>query len=249
MLIVRANTPRTIERGSTPTLTLEVYDSATSALSTVSSGTVTITFGGRVVVDARAVTPGTPASVALVSADTEEGELSDLGLEVWTLTIGGTVYHFRRPCCLVRHAYYATVVDADLTDRHGELPLSTVLPTGLTTYERYREAAREVIERRLLRMGRRPYLIFDAWALADAHIALTLHLIFLDFFNRLNSDTYKTLADHYAAAYETAFSTVDFRYDSSESGTVDTSATVAAAQGSVVLTAANPGGWWMGGRR
>ena len=178
------------------------------------------------------------------SADTEEEGLTDRGLEVWALTISSTIYTFRRPFMLVRHAFYPSIIDSDLTDRHAELADTSILPPDLTSYERYRVAAREKLERRLLRKGRRPHLVFDAWALTDAHIALTLHLIFMDFFNRLNSETYKVLADHYADQFEAEFGAADFHYDQSESGTVDTDATVSAV-GSISLTAAPAvRGWW-----
>lgn len=218
-MIVAHALPRIIERGVETALTLDVRDDAGTA-QTFTAGTLTILDGSAELLAATAFTTGAPASYTLPAASTSGRGLSANLVERWTGTIGGTTYTFLRRGYLVRSAFYPTLTDTDLIARHSELGgARPILPQGLTSFSKYRNAAHEAIQRRLIGMGRRPWLIFDGWALYDAHLALTLHLIARDFATSVGG-RWKELEDTYKAEYEAAFGTVSFAYDTSEEGTL-----------------------------
>ncbi len=226
-MILRHALPRTVERGVTTALTADVYSGA-GAQQTATVATVAISDGNTEILAATAATSlGPPASYTLTGATTTGLGLSSTWLEVWEMTIGGQVYHFRRPAMLVRHAFVPTITDTDLVARHVDLLNSQVLPSSITSYETYRQAAEEMIQRALLRRGRRPWLIFDAWELTDAHIECTLHLIMLDFASSLGDGRYKELADYYGKKWIASFDAMQFRYDETEDGDILTENTVA----------------------
>jgi hypothetical protein len=234
-LIVRHQLPRIVERNVAQTLTCDVY-SASSAQQTASAGTLTIKLAGVELVGSAALSAslGPPASYTLLAATTADEALNNAWLELWTLTIGGVVYTFRRPGFLVRHAYYPTITDTDLTDRDSDL--LSLLATGDTTLQKYREAARQRIERDLLRKGRRPWLIFDSYDLADAHIALALSYTYRDQANKIGDGRYREEAERRLKEYDAAMGAAIFRYDDNESGNIDET-TPTTANGPTILTA------------
>lgn len=240
-LIVRHQLPRIIERGIEQDISLDVYSSA-SAQQTASAGSLTIKLGSVVLVDARDLSAslGPPASTTLSAALTSSESLSEAWLELWTLTIGGQPYTFRRSGFLVRHAFYPTITDTDLTDRDGDL---LNLVDGIeTSLEKYRETARKKIERDLLRKGRRPWLIFDSYELSDAHIHLSLHYFYREQHTQANDSRYAEAAQYHWDRYVAEFGQVSFRYDDDESGAIDGDETTpTSAAGPVVLTAAPEG--------
>lgn len=226
-LIVRHQLPRIVQRNAAEALTLDVY-SAASVQQTASAATVTIKLGSTVIVDAAAATSlGPPASYTLAAATTENENLSDQYLEIWTVTISGTVYTFRHSGHLVRHKFYPTIIDTDLTDRDSDL--LNIVPSSVTDLSQYREAARKRIERDLLRKGRRPWLIFDSYELVDAHIALSLHFFYSDQAIAIGDGRYREAATAYMDEYKTSMAEVNFRYDSNESGEIDEEDRVAGA--------------------
>ena len=247
-LIARHQLPRIVERGVEQDITLDVYSSA-SVQQTATAGSLTIKLGSVVLVDSRDLSAslGPPASTTLSSALTASASLSDAWLELWSLTIGGQAYTFRRAGFLVRHAFYPTINDDDLTDRDGDL---LNLVAGLeTSLEKYRETARKKIERDLLRKGRRPWLIFDSYELSDAHIHLSLHYFYREQHTQANDSRYADAAQYHWDRYVAEFDAIAFRYDDDESGDIGSSEeTPSTAAGPVVLTAAPRGArrlrWW-----
>lgn len=233
-LVLRHAGPRIIERGVATSLTADVY-SAANAQQTATVATLTIKDGGETVIDAASATSlGPPASYSLLAATTTSRSLSDRWLEIWSMTISGSPYVFRRPAYLVRHAFFPTITDTDLTNRHAEL--DNLIGTNLDDFSTYREAAREKIERRLIKKGRRPHLIFDSWALFDLHLALTLHLIFRDWASSIGDGRYTQLTEEYRLEYEREWEALTFRFDDDEGGTIDHDVTESATP-SLVLTA------------
>ncbi len=240
-LIVPHQLPRIVERGVATTLSLDVL-SAASVQQTASAGMVTVKLGSVVIVDAAAVSVGPPATYSLLASATSGEGLSDAYLEVWSLTIGGTPYVFRRPGYLVRHVFFPTIGDSDLTDRDSDL--LEILPTAETTLEKYREAARKKIERDLLRKGRRPWLVFDSYDLVDAHIALTLSYIYRDLHTKIGDGRYKEEYEARQKEYQRELGSASFRYDGNESGSIDDEVATP-SQGPLVLTAGPRRGRWM----
>lgn len=246
-LVTRFAGPRMIERGVAQSLTFPVF-SAAGAEQTATAATVTLQVENRTVLAATAATSlGPPASYSLLAATTTSEALSDRWLETWAMTIGGTPYTFRRAAYLVRHVFYPTITDTDLTDVHAEL--TELLDSDVDDYSRYREAAREKIERHLIKKGRRPELIFDNWALYDAHRALTLHLIFRDYASSIGDGRYTELAAEYLEEWKSEIESVRFRYDDQLSGTID-SGDKEGGEPSIILTSAprNRQQSWRGAR-
>ena len=217
MLVARQSYPRMIERGVDQTLTLDVFN-ADGAQQTATAGTVTITAGSAVVVAAAAVTSlGPPVSYTLTAATTATLSLSDRWLEVWALTIGGVVYTFTRAAYLVRRVLYPVITDTDLTPRYADV---VVLNGGAVLSEK-REEAWAIIQRDLIRRGRRPELVLDAWALSDVHIHQTLALFFAELALSVGDGRYADRERFHRERYAEEWDRLTFRYDADTDGVVD----------------------------
>ena len=145
--------PRMIERGASVTLTLPVYDDDGTSAQTATSGTVSVYDGSAAIVEDQSVTVGPPASYTLAGSATTDRGLSDRLLEVWKLTIGGTVYTLTRPAYLVRRAITPTLstpISSSITD------ISLTLDPDETTLEKPRTAAWEWVQRKLIATGAGP---------------------------------------------------------------------------------------------
>ena len=219
-LVLRHALPRSIERGVANTLTADVY-SAAGAQQTASAGTLTLYAGSKLILDAVAVTSaGAPTSHTLAAGSTTDETLSDTWLEVWSLTIGGTVYAFRRDAYLVRHVLYPTITDTDLIELHSDL--AALRDADQSSYETQRGAAWTRVQHRLIAAGRRPELVLSSWALREYHRALALEVIFADFASSTGDGRYRELAEHYRDAAEVEWGRLPLRYDADEGGTEDT---------------------------
>jgi hypothetical protein len=229
MLVARQSLPRFVEIGVAQTLTLDVYPEDSATLSTASTGTLTLKQGSTVLLDAVSVTVGgtSTASYSLLAATTSGKDPSDDLLEIWTLTIDGAIQTFQRGGYLVRRAWHPTITDADLIDYHSDLV--SLRPSSLTTYEPYRRRAGNWVQTELLARGRRPWLLFDAWALTVPHIYKALALIFADFESSVGDGRYGKLAAAYEGQATEAMRSVMFRYDVAETGTIDDLSQVSAA--------------------
>jgi len=237
-LVLRHALPRAIERGVANTLTADVYDAA-GVQQTASAGTLTLYAGSKLILDGVAVTsPGAPTSHTLAAGLTTNEALSDSWLEMWTLTIGGTAYTFRRDAYLVRHVLYPTITDTDLLELHSDL--AALRDADQSSYETQREAAWARVQHRLIVAGRRPELVLSSWALRELHRALTLEIIFADFASSTGDGRYRELAEHYRAAADVEFGRLPLRYDSDEGGTEDANDRAAARP---VMFLAEPWGY------
>ena len=233
-LAPRYSLPRSIERGKAATLTLDVYNAA-SVQQTATAGTFTLKAGDKTLFDGVALSVfGPPAEYSLAAAATADEALTDRLLEVWSLTIDGTARTFQRPAMLVRRAFYPTITDQDLLALYPDL--NDLRRDEDTSWESFRERARQKIERELLKRGRRPHLIFDAWALVDAHVELTLHYLYSWAYKQLGGPRYKEAAAEHGENWKAEWSSVQFRYDEDETGTITTDDTIG-GQSSIVLTA------------
>ena len=240
-MITRYQLPTFIARGVSQSLSLDVYNDA-GAQQTASSGTVTIYKGGSVLsgVDTVAVTTtGPPAAYTLGASSTSGESLSDRWLLLWSLTISGTAYTFRQPAYLVRHVLYPTITDTDITDRYDDL--DDYLDSDTTTFQTYRDAAWVVLNRDLIKRGRRPELIIDSYAVAEAHLHKTCELIFRDFASKAGVDgRYRELQRDHADAYLREWDTMVLQYDSDEDGMPDEERR---QSGQPVVWLSRPVGW------
>lgn len=240
--------PRSVERGVSTTLTLTITDTLTGTVQTPSAATVQIMDGATEILAATAATTlgagGYSCTYALSAATIPATiRLTDQWLEIWTLTIGGVAYTFRVTGYLCRHAYHPTLTDSDLTTLHPDL--TSQRPPGMTTYGGFIDEAQGWIERKLIQRGRRPELVFDAWALRDAHLYYSLSLIFRAFASSLGRGRYAEEATRYETMAHDELRAVKFRYDTAQTGTVDSPAQEAQS-GPLVLTAAPRNRWGRG---
>lgn len=250
-LIVRQQTPQVIERGRATTLSITVYDEDGTAV-TPTVGTFKLYTGNQqITLTDDTVTLGSSSTVSVAAADTSSLDLTDEILEEWTLTVSGEVHVFTRSGYLVRRAWWPTITTDDLVELHGELDDTAVAPTDDSSYTAKRRAAKNRFLRRLIRAGLNPHLMHDAWAFTDCLTFLTLHMIFLDFFNRQPSNTYKELADYYGPKGDSSwldeFNAARARFDEDEDGTINDEEAQGAG-GTVTMTAGNPGSFY-GARR
>lgn len=247
-MIIPHTLPRLVQVGVAVSLELDILNDA-GTQQTASAATVTIRDGDEVLVSAAsATTLGPPAAYTLTAAATQDSagtnrKPSSNYLETWSVTISGTAYTFWRKGYLVKQLWYPTISDDDITSDHTEL--STHRPSGIASYQNYRVKAAEKIQRDLLKMGRRPWLIFDAYALVDAHVFETRRRIFLDWATNFGEGRYRELADYYAEQYRDEMASVLFSYDADESSTADESDKVPASS-PIVFTAGVPhaGRWY-----
>lgn len=237
-MIVRRSLPRFVEVGVPQTLTIDVYSDA-GALQTTTAATLTVWRGTEKLLDGVTATPGAHSSYPLLAVTTADREPSEDYLEVWSCTIGGSPYTFQVPGYLVRRAYYPSIVDEDLTDRHAELAtFATQTGEGFQTK---RDEANVELQLDLLRRGKRPWLVFDAFVLRRAHIFKTLELLFNDYMSVVGDGKYERLRDRYAAAYAECMKDDNFRYDTAQTGTIDDTRQHAST-GPVYVTAGPYGG-------
>ena len=136
---------------------------------------------------------------------------------------------------LVLRALHPGVTSDDLYSRHSDL--ASLLPGSRTSWDASISAAYEVIARRLIARGRRPWLLMSAWSLYDVHLNLALSFVFVDLETYTTGPgKYAELARHYAAAYETAWGALEFLYDHGLTGEVKDSTRSVSAQPSIWLT-------------
>lgn len=212
--------PELLERGRANTITCPVY--RLGSLVAPVSGTVSIYAADQtpIVSAANVSIVGSVAQYTtstLASYQLEEGWLVE-----WTLTMPDGVAHtFRRDAVLARRRLYPVVTDADLLRRHSDL--TQLRASGVSSYQDYIDEAWAVVENRLVSSGKRPWLVMSASAFRDVHMALTLHLIWLDYATSAgDSSRYQQLADHYGRGYEEAWARLTFSYDETDENKVDT---------------------------
>jgi hypothetical protein len=217
----RFRSSETIERGRLQTLTCPTQRAGATA--TPSSGTITIYRPDQTVLVTSAVSVSGlgVAFYQLAAVTTTAEQLGEGWLVEWALVMPDTVRHtFRNDAALCRRTLYPVVSDADLTQRHSDLP--NLLASGVTSYQAYLDEAFATIGNRLIAQGRRPYLIIQPSALREAHVAMALHLIFLDYATSAgDSSRWQVLADHYSRAYTEAWNQLKFTYDEADANLVD----------------------------
>ena len=214
--------PRIIPRNEAFTLQLNVFLDDGSTKDTLSAATLTLKNGTEVVVDAQSATVGgsVSASYAISAASTKDLNLSDMMLELWTITTStGVTTTIRRSGMLVRHQLYPLVKDSDLIMRHNQL--DDIRPTSISNWLDYIKTAWEVLNRDLIKRGKRPALILDSYALFDMHLFKALELIFRDMTTFVGDGRYHDLWETYRDSYTAEWDTVSFHYDSDQDGTID----------------------------
>ena len=218
--------PRMIIRGADQTLDVSWYVE-NSLITTVTAATLTLKQGSTVLLDAVAATTlggSTSAAYDLTAAEVPDTlSFSDTMLEIWTLdgTVSGTptTVTARRSGHLVRTLLYPMITDTDLISRHRRI--EDIRPPGISNFSSYRDLAWEVLNRDLIKKGRRPELILSSFALVDAHVYKSLELIFRDAITFVGDGRYNELANMYGEKYTEEWEQVQLVYDRNENDAID----------------------------
>lgn len=217
----RWRSSETLERGKTQTLSCPVQRAGASAH--ITSGTITIYRPDSSVLLTSPVTlQSNQAYYTLTGAQTTAEALGEGWLVEWTLAIQNDVVQtFRNDAALCRRTLWPVVSQADLEQRHSDLPQ---LLGSAASYQPYIDEAFATIVNRLIAAGRRPYLIIQPSALRDVHLMLTLHLIFIDYSTSAgDGGRWQALGAHYQTQYEQAWGQLRFTYDEADQNNVDPS--------------------------
>jgi len=215
-----------IERGRANAMRCPVFRDGV-VVSPTGSGTFTLYDpSGTAVVNA-AVAPITSsvAGYALASASVSSYSYGDGWAVEWALPMPDGVTHtFRTDAALVRRSLYPVISDAELYARVPGLSPSAAAPlTRASSYQDRIDEAWRMLTRRLLVEGHLPWLTTDAHAFREAHLTLSLSLVFRDLAVRTEQDggLYSAEAHRYQTEYEQAYRTTRIRVDRDEDGAPD----------------------------
>lgn len=209
--------------------TIRVLPARAGAVLRVSEASVTLydATGRALITDAAATITDGVATYVVTSATTAGSSRGEGWLVVWNLTLEGETEPriWRHAAALVRTRLYPSIDDADLYRRVPRMNPNQ--GTGkrtfhpYTTFTSFLDEAWVMVSDRLNRNDRRADLILSPDALREAHLTLTLSLIFADLASDSNATYYERSKD-YRADYEAAFSSIRLVYDESDAGVGNT---------------------------
>jgi hypothetical protein len=153
---------------------------------------------------------------------TNSMQLGEGYLQQWDITIGTTVYTFRRMAALVRRRLYPVVSDNDLFATYKQL--SSLRPSSITSYQDYIDEAWYTLIQRIRTEGSGlEYLVMSPEALRPAHINLSLYFIFRDFHSSLGQSNgrYLDLANEHLKQYQYDWKSINWLYDQGHDGFAD----------------------------
>lgn len=218
--------PALIQRAADQTLLVEVGSEQTREREAISAGTVTLYDTARVaLVTAGSLTPSSTipgrASYSLSASAVPASLPLGRGYRlVWSLTVAGTAYVLERDAALCRQVPSPTVTAEDLYARHPDLAEQTWDRQVATRWQPQIDSAWRAIVQRLDSRGRRHELVWSRGSLHDAHLALTLALIYQGMVTRMQDGSrYERLAEQYRAAYDAAWTELVFDYDPDDTAT------------------------------
>ena len=223
-----------------------VYDAGT--LTAPASGTVDVFKGdGSKLGDAQSVTVTADIATYSIAAGTLPTTLAleENWLIVWSLTIAGSVHTFQRPAALVRRELHPVVTPADLSAIHQDA--ASLLASG-QTLAGFLDQAWDMIQRRLLAAGRRPYLILSDFALFDVHRHLAAYLLFNDAASSVGDGNWADMAEHHVARYDQEWARLSLSYDMDEDGVQDVGEMGTAGPTAVYIGGPGRDSRWLWGR-
>jgi hypothetical protein len=145
---------------------------------------------------------------------------------IFNITLSdGSVAKPENELYVVRQAFYPVVSGVDLYARSPGLDPSSASPhSSYANYNNFLDEAWYTLMNRLISKGNRPHLILSNTALREAHILLTLSMIYEDFSTRLNAE-WGERATAFYKAYEAAWDGLVFNYEDEQRLTRRKSAT------------------------
>jgi hypothetical protein len=209
MLSAHLRGPFTLVKGFSTTISCPIYEH--SALHHASSGTYEI-------VDAsfNVVLSGPLSIVSHIATVTTTTTLAygDRYRILFNIVLtDGRVVKPENELYVVRQVFYPVVSGVDLYARVPGLdPTSTSPHSSYADYNNFLDEAWYTLMNRLISKGNRPHLILSNTSLREAHISLTLSMIFEDFSTRLNAE-WGDKATAYHKAYEAAWDNLVFNYE------------------------------------
>jgi len=226
---------------------IEIPVERAGAVISASEGTVTVyRADGTAIVDEQAVTVGGTVtasySIAAVTLPTTES-LGDRWQVSWSLILDDSrTYTFSQEAALVRNTVMCPVAESDIT---RVVQLAAQLVARGKTLQTPIDDAWEYIQRRLLKTGRRPWLVLSSHDLFEATRARVLAILYWDAFSGVGGEQYRDLATHWDAEVEKEWAQITFTEDRNLDGLPSLEESETAAGGSISVGGA--GNRWPGG--
>jgi hypothetical protein len=210
--------PALVVPGLDSVVTCPVYSESTGALEAPSGAGVLDVYdaGGTLMVSLAAPVVSSIATVTVPAATSASWSMGLGWRHRWTLHFAAapTSEIYETSGGVVRYIPAPTVTDQYIYDRYSQLNSSdTASITTTSTWRGPRKAAHVELQRWLLKVDRRPWLILDPWALATVELELSLAYVFDDLATRLD-DAYQAKADKHKTNARWEFGQLQFRYDS-----------------------------------
>jgi len=220
----RTTRPDVLEVGRDNLVTMEVRRSG--ALVLPSLGTLTLYDRSGTSIATPAVTfPGDIATATIAAVDLPSTLTRGVRyLQVWSLTLAGTVYQFPRESTVALRALHPVVAVVDMLVRYPNLD-SEFGETPLARLQGFLDEAFAVIVNRLQTGGILAEYIVSTEATRGSQLHLALSLAFgaLDRLEAISGlpSRYKTREESHLAQYNEAFGSMTFRKDVDGDGFAD----------------------------
>ena len=209
MLSAHLRGPFTLVKGFSTTISCPIYDG--TSLISATAGTYDIVDGSFNVVLAGSLSIVSGIATLTLATALPYGDRYRIMFNI-TLT-GSRIAKPENELYVVRQAFYPVVSGVDLYARVPGLDPTSASPhSSYANYNNFLDEAWYTLMNRLISKGNRPHLILSNTALREAHISLTLSMIFEDFSTRLNAE-WGDKATAYHKAYEAAWDSLVFSYE------------------------------------
>ena len=215
--------PEILEKGASNGLSCPVYRGG--ALVAPTSGTLSVwTPSNELLVNGQAVTvAGSIATYTISSGTLAAHTPSDGWRFEWTLLIAGSTHVFSQDGSLVYRRLYPVISDLDLERAHTDLARRR--PSTEASWQDAIDEAWARLESRLIAAGKRPWLILAPSALRDAHVFLTLSIIYGDFASTGGEASAEwSVMNRYESKYEDAWKELTFPQREATTGRTTTPA-------------------------
>ena len=215
MLSSHLRGPFTLVKNLSTTISVPIYDDG--VLANASSGTYQILDADFNVKESGSMTIVSNVATLTATSTLPYGDRYRITFSI-TLSDGREVKP-ENELYVVRQAFYPVVSSVDLYARVPGLDPSSASPhSSYTDFNNFLDEAWYTLMNRLISKGNRPHLILSNTALREAHILLTLGMIYEDFSTRLNAE-WGEKANAYNKAYEVAWDSLVFRYEDEQKNT------------------------------
>lgn len=189
---------------------------------TVSAATFTLRSPGSdtPVISAATVSTLSPPTYTIPAASLAGAASLGTGWQqIWALTIGGRVYTVDRETVVAIYPPAPTITQADLSARHADI--GSLLGRGRTSAQALMDAAWAQIMRRWRSEGGAAWRLRTRDAFHDAHLFLTLSMLFMDVGKLNGNEALGELGPRYLGMYDREWTRVKGAVDWSDTGRPD----------------------------